>query len=136
MNASVARAMGESVHPSQNWSGMCLKFTRTCLGVGALHASAFEAWRAAGGALGANTHTLLAAPAGVPVFWSGGPHGYGHVAIADGQGYVWSSDILRAGKVDRVAISKIHDKWGLKYLGWSETLNGVRVHPHVDYHGK
>lgn len=133
--SATGNAAKESLHPSANWSGLCLKFVRTQFGLVGRYPSAYSAWLGAGGAKGVNTHTLLRPPANVPVFWSGGPHGYGHVAIADGQGRVWSTDILRKGKVDLVPLATIHAKWGLKYLGWTETLNGIRVSPHVDYHG-
>lgn len=74
------------------------------------------------------THGWYNPPAGVPVFWSGGSAGAGHVAISDGKGNVWSTDIERSGKWDLVPVADIHARWGLKYLGWSERLNGVRVY--------
>lgn len=132
---AVTNAAKEAAAASANWSGLCLKFVRTMFGVAGRYPTAYSAWQGAGGAKGANTHTLMAPPANVPVFWSGGAHGYGHIAIADGRGNVYSTDIRRKGKVDLVPISEIHRKWGLKLLGWSETINGVRVHPHVDFPG-
>lgn len=73
------------------------------------------------------THTFYKAPAGVPVFWSGGSAGDGHIAIADGHGNVWSTDILRPAKWDLVPLGLIASKWNLKPLGWSSRLNGVTV---------
>ncbi len=113
--------------------GLCLRNVRAAFAVDAKYPSAQAAWDGAGGKKGADTHTLLEPPANSPVFWSGGPHGYGHIAIADGHGNVWSTDILRRGKWDKVPINTISRKWGLKYLGWSETLNGVRVTGHYTY---
>jgi hypothetical protein len=62
------------------------------------------------------------------VWWLGGSHGFGHVALSDGGGYVWSTDVLRPGKVDRVTAASITHNWGLSYVGWSEDINGERVY--------
>jgi len=56
------------------------------------------------------------APAGALVFWGGGD---GHVAISDGTGYIYSTDISGAGTVSRVPLSEVSQKWGKPYLGWS-----------------
>lgn len=56
------------------------------------------------------------APAGALVFWGGGD---GHVAIADGAGNVYSTDISGAGTVTKVPLSTVSSKWGKPYLGWS-----------------
>jgi hypothetical protein len=41
----------------------------------------------------------------------------GHAAFGIGNGYVWSIDILRTGKVDVVHYSVITSKWGMRLLG-------------------
>jgi len=56
-------------------------------------------------------------PVNAPVYWGGGQ---GHVALSDGQGGVWSTDILRPGKVDNVPLNQITLQWGKPYLGWAE----------------
>lgn len=120
-------------------AGLCLANTRYAFNVPAGFVSASKAWTGAGGAKGPNTHTQTSAdpPADVPVFWTGGSHGDGHVAISDGDGYVWTTDWNgQTKKWTRVRITDITKRWGLKYAGWSETLNGVRVHPHVQWSGK
>jgi hypothetical protein len=62
------------------------------------------------------------------VFWSGGGAGHGHVAVSEGRGYVWSTDIRRPGRVDRYGIAALGVRWpNLRYLGWAEDVNGVRV---------
>lgn len=113
----------------------CLKQVRLSLGIPAKYPRAIDAWYGAGGRDGVDTHYMAdpPPPAGVPVFWSGGPGSAGHVALSAGGGWVWSTDILRRGHWAKVPISLIHTKWGLKYLGWSETLNGVRVHAPVHF---
>lgn len=122
---SLVNAQLQHVTASQNWHDLCLKFVRTVLGVGAKAPRAIDAWNAAGSS---HQHGYYNPPAGVPVFWSGGSSGAGHIALADGKGNVWSSDIRRSGQVDLVPISEIHAKWGLTLLGWTDTLNGVSVY--------
>lgn len=103
------------------WFGLCLKFVRTALGIPAVYPSAIAAWNGA-----EKRHTGNGTPpAGTPVFWAGGT--YGHIALSVGGGRVLSTDILRRGKVDEVAIGTIQARWGLTYLGWTEDLNGRPV---------
>lgn len=101
-------------------------------------ATAYQAWIAAGGHDGENTHWSLPAPKNVPVFWSGGSSGAGHVAISDGPDesghvWIWTTDETHhsAGKFTRVPLAWVKQHWGLNYLGWTETLEGMRVHAHV-----
>lgn len=56
------------------------------------------------------------APAGALMFWGGG---YGHVAISDGKGGIYSTDIPSAGVVGHVSASYVSRVWGKPYLGWS-----------------
>lgn len=94
--------------------------------------TAYNAWLYAGGAMGQNTHTMLDAPANVPIFFKG-RGAAGHIAISAGNGMCWSTDIRRPGHWDLVSVKSLSAKWNMKYLGWSETLLGIRVHPHVKY---
>lgn len=113
--------------------GRCLEAVRTAFGLDANghEPTAHLAWEYEGGVVGQNTHTQLAPPANVPVFWTGGSSNNGHVAIADGKGNVWSTDVKRTGLFDLVPIAWIHEHWGLNYAGWTETLEGKRIHAHV-----
>lgn len=113
--------------------GSCLMAVRIAFGLDANghEPNAAAAWTYEGGHDGPNTHYQIAPPANVPVFWTGGSHGYGHVAISDGKGNVYSTDVKRTGLFDLVPISEIHTKWGLKFVGWTETLEGHRIHAHV-----
>lgn len=117
--------------------GHCLKNVADAFGAPHGVASAADAWALAGGSHGINTHTTPGhnPPPNVPVFWAGGPHGYGHVAISAGDGYIWTTDKPKHGKFTRVKLSSITLDWGLRRLGWSETLNGKRVHAHVVFDG-
>lgn len=106
-------------------AGWCLKFVRLCYGIGPRELDAAAAWKHA-----TKRHAgtpLSDIPRGYPVFWLGGANGHGHVAISAGDGMCWSSDIKRAGFMDRVPLSRIHAQWGLSYVGWTEDLNGQDV---------
>lgn len=120
-----ARRQAEARQPTTE-PGMCLRETRECYGIGPMWPDAITAWQRA-----RRKHpspALSEIPKGVPVFWSGGSEGHGHVAIAaEKDGYCWSVDILRSGYWDRVLISKITTDWGLTFLGWTEDLNGTTV---------
>lgn len=109
-------------------AGMCLREVRECFGVGPTSPptdDAAEAWQRA-----KRKHLETSPgdiPRGVPVFWTGGSSGHGHIAISTGDGRCWSTDIERPGYFDRVPISLIGTRWGLQLVGWSEDLNGVTV---------
>jgi hypothetical protein len=103
-------------------TGMCLKFVRTCYSVGPKHASAAIAWNKT-----KYRHTSTP-PKGVPVWWTGGSRGFGHVAISDGGGYVISTDTGGKGRVGRTSIKHITTSWRQTYRGWTEDINGVRVY--------
>lgn len=103
--------------------GWCLLSTRTWLGVRSQYRSAIEAWR--GNRVRDRHPGDKHPPAGVPVFWEIGQ--WGHIALSAGHGYVVSTDIRRRGKADLVPLELVAQRWGAKYLGWAETLNGERV---------
>ena len=126
MPTPFAFAQAEHEHASRDWRGWCLVFTRSCFGVPALYASATQAWQQA-----MNRHPTTDAasiPRGVPVFWTGGSHGFGHIALSRGDGTCWTTDFVRAGEVDVARIDAIGPGWGLTLAGWSEDVNGVRVY--------
>ncbi|HEX3612691.1 MAG TPA: hypothetical protein VHU88_13475 [Sporichthyaceae bacterium] len=114
------RAIGRRRH----WRHMCLSFVRTRYHLPRRQHSAYRAWRAAHHK---HRHDRRP-PAGVPVFWSGGSHHLGHVAISLGHGWIITTDLPRTGHVTRVRLSTIHRRWGLHYLGWTEDLEGYRIY--------
>lgn len=121
-----ARQASKSPHPTDA-VGYCLRQVRKCYGIDALWDDAAEAWREAH-----RRHPEVdpaAIPRGVPIFWTGGSGGHGHIAISSGHGngLCWSTDIRRAGYFDHVPIEEIGRTWGLTLVGWTEDLNGVRV---------
>lgn len=123
---ALAACLTESSRPSRDWTDSCLMFVRTMYGVAAKWPDAATAWRSA-----VHKHPTTdphAIPRGVPVWWTGGSHGYGHVAVAVGNGQMWTTDLIRPGKVDLAPISQVHTKWGLQLVGWTEDINGVRIY--------
>jgi hypothetical protein len=124
-SAALAYARAEAIKASRDWTGYCLMFARICFGVAPRYGDATDAWHATNPA---ERHASSVPPAGVPVWWLGGRSGHGHVAVSAGAGNVLSTDIRRPGRVDVVPIPEIHAKWGLAYVGWTETINGVRVY--------
>lgn len=123
-SAAVAWAAAQHYHPTRSsWHNDCLLFVRSAFAVGSLYSSAER------GFYGTRYRHTTTPPAGVPVWWTNGA--YGHVAMSAGGGYVWSNDILRDGKIDKVKISYITARWGQHYRGWSEDINGVRVYSNL-----
>jgi hypothetical protein len=109
-------------HANGSWHGMCLSFVRQSFGAPGGQYDAKQAWYQA-----KYRHTTGTPPRGAAVFWLGGSAGHGHIALSLGGGHVLSTDIRRSGKADNVPLTEIHDKWGLRYVGWSEDVNGVRI---------
>lgn len=116
--ASVAQALANCASTRTWTQGMCGQFCARMYGYGASgYASALAQWQQLPAAV---KHPGSAnAPAGALYFWGGGSHGYGHVAVAVGDGSCWSIDIQGAGTVARVPYSQISQQWGLPYLGWA-----------------
>lgn len=129
MPATPKQAITAARNQSQNGpafgTGLCLQRVRMCFEVDALYPDASAGWR--GAKIKHPTTDPMAAPRGAVLWWTGGSSGHGHVAIATGEGKCWSTDILRPGYFDFVDIDLIRQKWGLRFEGWSEDINGVRV---------
>lgn len=121
---ALARARNQSVNGPRFDLGFCLRETRKLYDVPARYDSAAAAWAR-------TRHRVPAhqAPAGSLVWWTGGNGGFGHVAVAIGDGYCWSVDIRRHGYFDRVPIGEITREWGLTLAGYSLDLNDVQVVP-------
>lgn len=70
-------------------------------------------------------------PAGVPVAFKGGSHGYGHRAISLGGGKIRSTDMApdaySPGHVGTTTIAAIERHMNQSYLGWSETMDGFLI---------
>jgi hypothetical protein len=76
-------------------------------------------------------HSDRKPPRGVPVAFSGGSRGFGHRAISLGNGKLRSTDMTGTrytpGIVGTTTISEIEGAMGVRYVGWSDTISGVRI---------
>lgn len=130
---AAAWMLHESLYPSRDRTNECLRTVRIALGVPSGADWAIHAWDAALAAR--NTHQVALPAPGTPYFFKGSGK-YGHIVLVDvnqdanrtvDSTYVWSTDIKRPGKVDRVTIGYIKRHWGMRGLGWTSVLNGVAV---------
>lgn len=104
---------------------LCLSNVRKGYGIAAKYASAWQAWQ------NTQQHTD-AIPGGVavPVFWEwtgtvdGITANYGHIAVSLPDGRVWTDGKYYA---NTATLNTSYLAGRGKYVGWGETLNGVRV---------
>jgi hypothetical protein len=101
--------------------GLCLKTCREAWGIGAKYPSAIIAWN----------HTpkkhqhkdASKAKIGAVHYYAGGK--YGHIVIqSDSKNKVWGTDLPIKNKISLHHRNLPSAKWGYKYLGWSDWLNG------------
>jgi len=128
-NREQAAQRAEASHT--NSPGTCQLWTRTMFGAPSAgdrdhdgDADAVDGWRSE--PLHAK-HEDRNAPRGTPVAWAGGAHGFGHRAISLGNGMIRSTDAGGSGKVATVSLNWVEQHWGLRYLGWSETMTGLAI---------
>ena len=102
--------------------GMCLKTCRLAYDIPAKYPSAIEAWKAT---KSKQTDPALA-PIGAAHFWEIGK--FGHIAIQAGEsGKVWSTDSPKTDLIGKVELGWFAQKWGAKYLGWTDSVNGKKI---------
>jgi cell wall-associated NlpC family hydrolase len=106
-----------------NDPGHCLQWAREQAGIPSGAATAASAWANADLKRRGDTTP----PPGAAVYWVGGSHGYGHVAISVGHGRVRSSDAGVLGEVATVPVGWISRHWDLQYAGWSNSINGYTI---------
>lgn len=107
------------------YHGLCLMFVRLCLGVDPLAPSAKVAWLQAD-----HKHPskdVDSWPRGHAGFMRGGE--FWHIVLVLGNGWCLSTDAVEWGKVSRVRIQQLADKWGYEVLGWTDDLNGEHPAP-------
>lgn len=124
----------EAIATARKWSlarkwvggaGLCLMTVRQYYGVGAGVPTAAASW-----AMSDHKRRVASGvdcPRGTPVYWTGGSHGAGHIAISTGGGNCFSTDWKEAGRIDRARIDDITSHWGLNFQGYSFEVNGVQV---------
>ena len=132
---AVAYAEQQRKAPTRDWTYLCQKFARTCVGAAAWGSTALKAWYAIPVS---HRHGGTPPPGSLVYFDDPNRVGEaGHVVFMVTNGYCYSNDILRRGKIDKVPLSLIRTKWGMRQLGWidwtpSGSLNLLKTLPTVD----
>lgn len=124
---AVSYALDQHRHGPGVWRNLCQKFTRTALEAGPGAPSARAAWQSLEGTgKRRRWNPEHPPPMGVPVYFRLNTP-FWHVALSAGKGYVWSTDILRPGHVDKVSIAYLERRWHAECLGWTTAINGKDV---------
>lgn len=123
MALSASKAVAKSKTITKGYVGLCLMFVRVCFNIPVKWPSAASAW--ANAKFKHVTSSLSGIPVGAPVFFSIPGNKYGHVALYLGSGkfrtnYSAKGTVVTADLDDAVFR-------GMKMLGWSEDLNGVKI---------
>jgi cell wall-associated NlpC family hydrolase len=122
--ANTAReTVADAEQSTMNEPGKCLQWAREQAGIPTGAATAATAWESAD----VKRRGDPTPPPGAAVYWIGGSHGYGHVAISVGNGQVRSSDAGGTGQVATVPVGWITKNWDLRYAGWSNSINGYTI---------
>jgi hypothetical protein len=125
---SGSQAVANANRYTRNQPGMCLMYVHTWLDIGAGTPSAIAAWNAARHKHINGVHAdAQHPPRGAPVFWAGGSRGFGHIALAVNDHTGRSTDTPSTGFVGTRDGNWWRVNWGLRYLGWTEDLNGVSI---------
>lgn len=105
---------------STAWNRQCLALVMQAYGWAGGPATARDAAQIVIDA-GKMHHDTSKIPRGAVLWWDGSATGNsaGHVAIADGKGYIYSNDVTGPGKVGRVPWTFPEKSWGQEFLGWS-----------------
>ncbi len=99
----------------QGWHNQCQAFARQCVGAAPFGKSARVAFNSIPPE---HRHTSFPPPPGSIAYYGRKDKGFGHAVFAVEGGFVWSNDIHRRGKIDRVKWSLFVPRWGLPYRGW------------------
>jgi hypothetical protein len=111
-----AFALNQHRNPSQGWLQKCQVFSRQCVGAGPFGTSARLAFN---GTADEHKHKSFPPPAGSIAYYGTPDWGDGHAVFAVEGGHVWSSDILRPNKIDRVKWDVFPSAWrNHPYRGW------------------
>jgi len=110
-------------HASENPAGYCLVWSRELADIPARYGSAAAAWRAAH----RRHRGDRTPPRGAMCFWTGGSHGYGHIAPSLGKGVIRSSDAGGQGRPATVPLGWVEEHWGLTYEGWTDNVNDIQI---------
>ena len=103
---------------AQGWYNQCQMFSRQCVGAPPFGSSARLAFN---NIPAANRHTSSPPPPGSIAYYGHPDRGAGHAVFVVEGGHVWSNDILRKGRIDRVAWNVFPSAWRLPYRGWIDS---------------
>ncbi len=113
---AISWANRQVYRPSQDWTYLCQSFARQAVGASAFGTTALNAWRSTPRQ---HQHFTYPPPPGSIAYYSNASGtGAGHAVFVGDNGYVYSNDIKRTGKIDIVKWNVFQSKWGMKYLGW------------------
>lgn len=101
-------------------NGYCLQNVRLGFSIGVKHPSAIKAWQ------NTQQHRDKNIPSGVdtPLFYTYKSDGHVNVRLADGR--IWNDGTIFANLTDYLS-----KRPQVSYLGWGESLNGVKVIEHT-----
>lgn len=108
---------------TSNAAGMCLQWSRERAAIAALQPDAATAWKHAHNRHPGDRNP----PRGAMVYWTGGSHGYGHIAVSLGGGKIRSSDANGSGRPATVDLGWVERAWGMPYAGWADNVNDVVI---------
>ena len=119
---ALAKAFAENQHDhpiASGWFDLCQVFSRQCVGAPPFGTSARLAFE---GTPTAHRHTSSPPPPGSLAYYGRPGVGDGHAVFVVEGGMVWSTDILRHAKVDKVRWDTFTNGkpkgWSLPYRGW------------------
>lgn len=123
--AAVSYAREKHRTGEARWKSLCQRFAANCYGLPNGHyASAAAAWRSI-----PDEHKSPGernAPAGALYYWTGGGHGYGHVALSLGDGTMACNDAQ--GKIWIAPNAEMFRYYGRqKFEGWAQPYFGKLV---------
>lgn len=123
MANTAAQTANNAEADQTNDPGYCLQQCRIWAGINSMYPDAATAWRNTNDRHPGNKD----APRGSAVYWTGGSHGYGHIAISLGGGNVRSTDAGGSGIVATRNIDWFTANWGLPYAGWAWDINEATI---------
>lgn len=118
---AVAYAAGQVSRPDKNYYNLCAHFMSWTYGYGGY---GYESAKAGGLAtpksIRRSAKDRFSIPAGAIVYFVGADTGrYGHVVISNGDGTVFSNDIVSRGRISRVSLSLFKARWGMTPSFWT-----------------
>lgn len=103
--------------------GSCLIYAREVFGIAAKYPTAWQAWENA-----QYKHTDQSFPSVPVLVFFSGAGGDGHVEVyVPGQGFYGSPYNTPTGHIMCATIAQVEQHYGVKFAGWAEDVDGVRV---------